>query len=197
MRAVFSPLSEKQFDSENHFCDWNKHTARHARQRDFSPGSKWSKSIGSGLDHTTDPGASACLQWDRTAGTAPNTVCKSVHPQTQKCLRARIPLVGSPVSAQQVKNLTVSMRMRVQSLAWLRRLRIWCCRKLWHRSQMWLRSGAAVVVVEAGSCSSHSTPNLGNSDATGTALKRIPLAVEICVCCGSSLVGGKREEEHD
>jgi len=41
----------------------------------------------------------------------------------------------------------VSMRMRVQSLASLSGLRIWCCRELWYRLQMWLRSHIAVAVV--------------------------------------------------
>ena len=47
------------------------------------------------------------------------------------------------------------MRMRVWSLALLSRLRIWCCHKL--------RSGIAVAVVVAGSCSSDSTPCLRTS----------------------------------
>ena len=59
----------------------------------------------------------------------------------------------------------VSVRMWVQALATLSGLRIWCCHKLWHWSQMWLRSRAAVAVVEAGSgsCSFDSAPNLGPS----------------------------------
>ena len=40
-------------------------------------------------------------------------------------------------------------------------LRIWRRRELWCRSQMRLGSGAAVAGVEAGSCSSDSTPRLG------------------------------------
>ena len=42
--------------------------------------------------------------------------------------------------AQQVKNLTVSVRMQVRSLALLSRLRIQHCLKLWCRLQMWQRS---------------------------------------------------------
>ena len=38
--------------------------------------------------------------------------------------------VGVPIVAQQVKNLTVSMRMWVQSLALLSGLRIWRCHNL-------------------------------------------------------------------
>ena len=62
--------------------------------------------------------------------------------------------------------------MQVQSLASLGGLRIQCCRELWCRSQTWLSSGVAMVVVQAGSCSSDSSPSLGTSIATGVALKR-------------------------
>ena len=48
----------------------------------------------------------------------------------------------------------VSKRMQVQTLAPLRGLRIQRYHKLWCRLQMWLRSGVAVAVVQAGSCSS-------------------------------------------
>ena len=37
-----------------------------------------------------------------------------------------------------------TMRLQVQSLASLRGLRIWCCRELWCRLQMWLGSCIAV-----------------------------------------------------
>ena len=43
----------------------------------------------------------------------------------------------------------VSARLRVQFLALLSGLQIQCCCKLWHRSQMWLRSGVAVAVAWA------------------------------------------------
>ena len=65
--------------------------------------------------------------------------------------------------AQQVKDLTLSLKMWVQSLAWLSELRIWCFCKLWHRSQMWLRPGVAMAVVYACSFTSSWTPNLGTS----------------------------------
>ena len=38
----------------------------------------------------------------------------------------------------------VSVKMWVRSLASLSALRIWCCPKLWHRSQMWFGSGVAL-----------------------------------------------------
>ena len=44
------------------------------------------------------------------------------------------------------------------SLALLSVLRIWRCHRLWCRSQMWLRSDVAVALVQAGSCSSNSSP---------------------------------------
>ena len=53
---------------------------------------------------------------------------------------------GVPVVAQWVKNLIVSMRMLVQSLALLSELRIWHCRELWLRLQMQLGSCVAVAV---------------------------------------------------
>ena len=43
----------------------------------------------------------------------------------------------------------VSMRMRVQSLATLSGLMIWCFHERRHRSQMWLRSQVAVAVAVA------------------------------------------------
>ena len=54
-----------------------------------------------------------------------------------------------------------TMRLRVQSLASIGGLKIWCCHELWCRSQTWLGSGVAVAVVQASSCSSNSTPTLG------------------------------------
>jgi len=56
-----------------------------------------------------------------------------------------------------------TMRLRVQSLASLRGLRIQCCCELWRRSQIWLGSHIAVAVVQAGGCSSDSTASLGTS----------------------------------
>ena len=59
------------------------------------------------------------------------------------------------------------MRMWDQSLAWLGGWRIWCCREQWRRSQMPLRSCTAVAVMQAGSCSTSSTPSLGSSVCLG------------------------------
>lgn len=49
-----------------------------------------------------------------------------------------------PIVSQGVKN--PSMRMRVGYLASLSRLRIQCCHKLWHRSQMRLGFSVAMAV---------------------------------------------------
>ena len=53
------------------------------------------------------------------------------------------------------------MRTRIWSL--LSRSRIRCCRELWCRLQTWLRSGVAVALAQAGSCSSYVTPSLATS----------------------------------
>ena len=47
---------------------------------------------------------------------------------------------------------------------------IQCCRELWYRLQM--GSGIAVVVVQASSCSSDSTPSLGTSVCHGHSPKK-------------------------
>ena len=70
----------------------------------------------------------------------------------------RVPLV---LQRKQIELGT--MRLRVQSLASLSGLRIWCCHELWCRSQMRLRSGVAVAVLQAGSCGSDLTSSLGTS----------------------------------
>ena len=49
-------------------------------------------------------------------------------------------MLGIPIVAQRVKNLTVSVRMWVQSLASLSGSRIWHCCELQSRSQMRLRT---------------------------------------------------------
>ena len=55
------------------------------------------------------------------------------------------------------------MRIWVLSLASLSGLRIRRCCELWCRSQMQLRSGVAVAVVQAGGYSSDLTPSMGTS----------------------------------
>ena len=47
-----------------------------------------------------------------------------------------------PIVISGLRTQLVSMSMRVQSLASLRGLGIWCCYELWCRSQTLLRSGA-------------------------------------------------------
>ena len=53
------------------------------------------------------------------------------------------------------------MRMQDWSLPSLKRSRIQHCHELWCRPQTRLRSNVAVVVVQASSCSSNSTPSQG------------------------------------
>ena len=65
-----------------------------------------------------------------------------------------------------------SIRMPVQSLISLSGLRIQCCHKLWHCSQMWLRSCVAMAVAVTGCCSSDSNPSWKLPYAEGVALKR-------------------------
>ena len=63
-------------------------------------------------------------------------------------------------------------------LLWLNGLRIWHYYKLQHRMQMWLGSGIAVAVAQAGSCISNSVPRLGTS---------------ICCRCGPKKEKKKKE----
>ena len=68
---------------------------------------------------------------------------------------------GVSTVAQWYQTQLVTMRMWVQPLALLSGLRIQHCPELCCRSQMWLRSCLAMVVVWASSYSSDSTPSLG------------------------------------
>ena len=93
------------------------------------------------------------------------------YPRREKTLAFKCcqdPLLGVPIVAQQVKNLTVSVTMWAQSLASLSELRIQHCHERQCRSQLQLGSCVAVAVLWAGSCSSDETPRLGTS-----------------ICCGS------------
>ena len=75
--------------------------------------------------------------------------------------------------AQCLTNPLGTMRLWVQSLALLSGLRIRRCRELW------LGSGVAVALVQAGGCSSDQTPSLGTS---------------IC-CCGRGPRNGKKTKK--
>ena len=77
---------------------------------------------------------------------------------------------GSSRHGSMVTNLTSVHE--VCSLALFSGLRIQRCRELWCRSQMELRSGAAVAVVSAGSHSSDSTPSLETSICLGCGPKK-------------------------
>ena len=64
-----------------------------------------------------------------------------------------------------------TMRLRVQSLALLSRLKIWHCREQWCWLQMQLRSGIAGALAQPGSNSSDSTSSLGTSICHGCSPK--------------------------
>ena len=85
---------------------------------------------------------------------------KSINTKTTEF---KIYLLGVPIMAQQKRIWLVTIRLWVWSLASLNRLRIWHCPELCCKSQMRLGSGIVVTVVQAGSCSSDSTPRLGTS----------------------------------
>ena len=62
--------------------------------------------------------------------------------------------LGVPVMAQWLTNPTRNHEVAGLILALLSGLRIWHCRELWCRLQMWLGSRVAVALVLAGSYSS-------------------------------------------
>ena len=78
-------------------------------------------------------------------------------------LQIKTTVRGAPIVAQRKQIQPGAMRLRVQSLALLSGLRIWCCCELWCRSQMWLESCIAVDVPQADSYSSDLTPSLGTN----------------------------------
>ena len=82
--------------------------------------------------------------------------------------------------------------MRVWSLALLSGLRIWCCYELRCSSQMWLKSGVAVAVVWAGSCSSDSNPRLGTSIRRGCGPKEKKNQSRIEKICATLLFNKRR-----
>ena len=56
---------------------------------------------------------------------------------------------GVPIMAQRVKDQAYLCEDVGLTLASLSGLRIWHCYKLWHRSQMQLRSGVAMAMAQA------------------------------------------------
>ena len=71
-----------------------------------------------------------------------------------------------------LKNWLVSIRIWVQSLAFLNGLRIQPCCELWCRSQTQFGFLIAVAVAKAGSCSSDLIPSLGTSICCGYGPKK-------------------------
>ena len=86
----------------------------------------------------------------------------TMGPSQKACLK-HLALQEFPLWLCELRTLLVSLRIQVQSQASLSGLRIWRCLKLQRGSQMRLGSCVAVAVVQAGSCSSDSTPSLGTS----------------------------------
>ena len=104
-----------------------------------------------------------------------NHVCpNSWSPCGPVKLTHRINRCGILVVAQWQRTQLGSVKVQVRSLTSLSRLRIWCFRELWCRSQTWLASGIAVAVVQAGSCCSDSTSSLGTSICCRYAPKKRP-----------------------
>ena len=83
-------------------------------------------------------------------------------------------ILGVPIMAQRKQIQLVSMRMWVRSLASLSGSGIRLCCELWCKSHTWLGSfiAVAVAVAVASSCSSDSTPSLGNSICHGYGPKK-------------------------
>ena len=82
-----------------------------------------------------------------------------------------------PLWLSRLRIQLVSMRMSVPSPTSLSGLKILCCHKLRYRVQKQLRSGVAVAVVQASSCSSIQT-----------------LAWEFSICCRCSSKKKKRKK---
>ena len=74
--------------------------------------------------------------------------------------------------AQWLKIGLGTMRLQARSLALLTELRIWRYYELWCRSQMWLGSGVAVALAQAGGYSSNWTPAWEPPHAAGAALEK-------------------------
>ena len=55
--------------------------------------------------------------------------------------------MGIPVVVQQKRIQLGTIRVQVRSLVSLSGLRIHCCRELWYRLQVWVRSCVVVAVV--------------------------------------------------
>ena len=61
-------------------------------------------------------------------------------------MKIKVAILGVPIVAQQVKNLTGIHEDKGLIPGLTQWLRIWCCLELWHGSQMWLGAGIAVAM---------------------------------------------------
>ena len=78
-------------------------------------------------------------------------------------------------------NLTRNIRLQVQSLILFSGLRIWCCHELWYKPQTQPGSYIDVAVMQAGSCNSDSTPNLGTSICSWYGSKKLIITIIIII----------------
>lgn len=96
LSCVFS-LSENHFDSENYFFCEIKHAAKHARQSDFLPQSKWCKSVSwtelwaSG--HSRAPGRVSLPAMGQGDVDGSRCCFNTAHSKLQMCSGSRIKLV--------------------------------------------------------------------------------------------------------
>ena len=99
--------------------------------------------------------------------------CKLAQPLWRTVWRfLKKPKVGVPIVAQWLTNPTRNQEIAGWIPGLASRLRIWHYHELWCRSQMQLRSLVAVAVVDAGGCSSDSTPGLGASICQGSSPRK-------------------------
>ena len=82
--------------------------------------------------------------------------------------------------AQQKQMRPGTLRLRVQSLASLSRLKILHCCELWCRLQTWLGSDVALAVTQVSSYSSNQTPSLGTPIYRECGPKKKKIKKSIC-----------------
>ena len=90
------------------------------------------------------------LRWNTTLETKGPTLVTGREKISHICLQKLLTFQnmnywGVPIGAQQKRIQRGTMGFRVHSLALLSGLRLWRCRGLWCRLQLWLGSGVAVA----------------------------------------------------
>ena len=97
---------------------------------------------------------------------------KSERTLHEKAFKSPLKLGVSIVAQCGLRTHIVSVRIQIQSLASLSRLRIWGCHKLWRVSLMCLRSTVATAVAQASAVAQIQPLAQELPHATGAALKR-------------------------